>query len=127
MYFTFVRLILKHADVIWDSIRLEQKQQLDKIQNEAARIVTRCSKLVSLDDLQKESDWEIIAYRRYKHRIILFYKMFHGLVPPYLISLIPSLLAKIQMIIYEIHKTYKIWSVELIFTGSRFLPTTSEN
>ena len=28
------------------------------------------------------------------------------------------------MIIYEIHKTYKIWSVELIFTGSRFLPTT---
>ena len=33
----------------------KQKQQLDKIQNEAVRIVTRCSKLVSLDDVQKES------------------------------------------------------------------------
>ena len=91
MYFTFVRPILKYADVIWDNIPLEQKQQLDKIQNEAAQIVTRCSKLVSLDDLQKESGWETLTYRRYKHRITLFYKMFHGLVPPYLISLILSL------------------------------------
>ena len=72
----------------------KQKQQLDKIQNEAVRIVTRCSKLVSLDDLQKESSWETLAYRKYKHRITLFYKMFHGLVPPYLISLIPSLVSE---------------------------------
>ena len=87
MCFTFVRPILEYADVIWDNILLEQKQQLDKIQNEAAQIVTRCSKLVSLEDLQKESGWETLAYRRYKHRITLFYKM----VPLYLISLIPSL------------------------------------
>ena len=72
----------------------KQKQQQDKIQNEAIRIVTRCSKLVSLDDLQKEFSWETLAYRRYKHRITLFYKMFHGLVPPYLISLIQSLVSE---------------------------------
>ena len=40
MYFTFVRPILEYADVIWDNIPPEQKQQLDKIQIEAARIVT---------------------------------------------------------------------------------------
>ena len=39
MYFTFVRPILEYADVIWVNIPQEQKQQLDKIQNEAARIV----------------------------------------------------------------------------------------
>ena len=72
----------------------KQEQQLDKIQNEAVQTVTRFSKLVSLDDLQKESSWETLAYRRYKHRITLFYKMFHGLVPPDLISLIPSLVSK---------------------------------
>ena len=72
----------------------KQEQQLDKIQNEAVQTVTRFSKLVSLDDLQKESSWETLAYCRYKHRITLFYKMFHGLVPPYLISLIPSLVSK---------------------------------
>ena len=72
----------------------KQKQQQDKIQNEAVRTVTKCSKFVSLDDLQKESSWETLAYRRYKHRINLFYKMFHGLVPPYLISLIPSLVSE---------------------------------
>ena len=71
----------------------KQKQQLDLIQNEAVRIVTRCSKLVSLDDLQKKSSWKTLAYRRHKHRITLFCKMFHGLVHPYLISLIPSLVS----------------------------------
>ena len=49
----------------------KQKQQLDKIQNEAVRIVTRCSKLISLDDLQKESSWETLAYRRYKQFVLL--------------------------------------------------------
>ena len=72
----------------------KQKQQLDKIQNEAVQNVTRCSKLVSLDDLQKEPSWETLAYRRYKHRITLFYKMFHGLVSPCLISSIPSLVSE---------------------------------
>ena len=61
----------------------KQRQQLDKILNEAVRIVTRCSRLVSLDDLQKDSNWGTHAYRRYKHRITLFYKMIQGLVPPY--------------------------------------------
>ena len=93
MYFTFVRPILEYADVIWDNIPL-RKAATRQIQNEAVRIVTRCSKPVSLDDLQKESSRGTLAYRRYKHRITLFYKMFHGLVPPYLTSLFPSLVSE---------------------------------
>ena len=120
MYFTFVRPILEYADVIWDNILLEQKQQLDKIQNDAARIVTRCSKLVSLDDLQKESGWETLANHRYKHRITLFYKMFHGLVPPYLISLIPSLNS--ESLNYNLRNSQNLQNMvcRTIFTRSRF-------
>ena len=101
-----------------------QKQQLGKIQNEAARIVTRFSKRVSLDDLQKESGWETLAYRRYKHRISLFYKMFHCLVPPYLISLIPSLVSENSN--YNLRNSQNLQTMVCrtnIYKNS-FLPTT---
>ena len=66
------------------------KEELDKIQNEAARIVTGCTKLVSLSDLSRESGWETLRERRNKHKLILFFKMVNGLVPKYLCSLVPS-------------------------------------
>ena len=67
-----------------------QKDELDKIQNEAARTVTGCTKLVSRVDLNKESGWESLAERRRKHRLILFYKMVNGIAQDYLSSLVPA-------------------------------------
>ena len=52
IYFTFIRPIIEYGDVVWDNIPQYLKNDLDKIQNEAARIVTGCSKLVSLDELK---------------------------------------------------------------------------
>ena len=34
----FIRPLLEYADVIWDNCTLYEKQELDKIQNDAARI-----------------------------------------------------------------------------------------
>ena len=48
-----------------------------------------CSKLVSLADLNRESGWESLSERRYKHKLILFFKMINRLVPSYLNSLVP--------------------------------------
>ena len=48
----------KHLGIIiWDNIHEYQKEELDKILNEAARIVTGCTKLVSIVDLIRESGW----------------------------------------------------------------------
>ena len=61
-----------------------------KIQNEAARITTGTTKLVSLDNLYKEVGWQTLHRRRQNHKITLFYKMFNQLTPVYLSSLIPQ-------------------------------------
>ena len=90
IYFSFIRPVLEYGDVIWDNVPQYQKEELDKVQNEAARIVTGCSKLVSLANLQKESGWESLLERRRKHKLILFFKMVNGLVPNYLSSLVPQ-------------------------------------
>ena len=90
MYFSFIRPILEYGDVIWDNVSQGLKDQLDKVQNEAARIVTGCTKLVSIIDLYQESGWETLCHRRRKHKLILFYKMVNGLAPNYLNTLVPS-------------------------------------
>ena len=51
IYTTFIRPILGYADVIWDNCSDYEKQELEKIQIEAARIATGASKLISIRNL----------------------------------------------------------------------------
>ena len=67
-----------------------EKYELDKIQNEAARIATGATKLVSLTNLYKEIGWESLSKRRSNHKLTLLYKMINHLTPIYLSSLIPA-------------------------------------
>ena len=91
IYKIFVRPILEYGDIIWCNINQEQKNLLDKIQNEACRIISGTTKLVSLRELSRETFFESLEVRRKKHRLITFYKMYHGLAPTYLSCLVPSL------------------------------------
>ena len=94
IYISFIRPIIEYADVIWDNCTQYEKSELDKIQHEAARIVTGCTKLVSLNQLSTESGWESLENRRHKHKFILFFKMVGNCVPEYLSSLVPETVAQ---------------------------------
>ena len=89
IYFTFIRPLLEYADVIWGNCTNSDKLDLDKIQYEAARIVTGATKLISINDLLVETKWETLASRRRKHRLVLVYKMINGHTPEYLNNLVP--------------------------------------
>ena len=84
IYTTFIRPILEYADVIWDNCTQYEKQELEKIQNEAARIATGTTKLVSLNVLYKEIGWDSLEKRRTDHKLILLYKMQTNMTPSYL-------------------------------------------
>ena len=77
IYFTFIRSILEYADVVWNNCTQYEINDLEKIQNEAARIVTGATKLVSINSLIQETGWETLLNRRKKHKLLLFYKMKH--------------------------------------------------
>lgn len=66
-----------------------KKRELDKIQNEAARIVTGTTALVSLQSLYDEVGWESLQSRRSNHKRCLFFKMQNDLTPAYLSFLVP--------------------------------------
>ena len=75
IYFSFIRPVIEYSDVVWDNCTLYEANELEKIQLEAACIVTGAKKLVSIDPLYTETGWEILASRRNKHKLQLFYKM----------------------------------------------------
>ena len=72
IYVSFIRPLLEYADVVWDNCTLYEVNALEKIQLEAARIVTGTTELVSLEMLYKETEWETLEVRRSKHKLCLF-------------------------------------------------------
>ena len=89
IYFTFIRPILEYADVVWNNCTQYEINDLEKIQNEASRIVTGATKSVSINSLIQETGWETLLNHRKKHKLLLFYKMKHYMSPDYLSSLVP--------------------------------------
>ena len=89
IYISFIRPVLEYADVIWDNCTQQEKQDLEKVQMEAARIAKGTTKLVSLQKLYEEIGWETLEARRKKHKLVLFYKMLYNLSPLYLSYLVP--------------------------------------
>ena len=89
IYFSFIRPLLEYADVVWNNCTQYESEDIEKIHNEAARIVTGATKLASIENLLLETGWETLESRRKKHKLILFYKMQNNLSPNYLSSLVP--------------------------------------
>ena len=91
MYFSFIRPVLEYGDIIFDNCPSYYSEKLEKINIEAARIVTGATKLVSINTLYNECGWDTLEKRREKHKLIQFYKMKNCLTPEYLIDLLPPL------------------------------------
>ena len=96
IYITFIRPLLEYADIIWDNCSDQEKKDLEKIQTVAARIATGATKLVSIEKLYDEVCWERLETRRWKHKLVLFHKMYHNLAPQYLSTLVPPLVQDIS-------------------------------
>ena len=90
LYTSFLRPILEYSSVVWDGCTQSEQDSLEKIQHEAARIVTGLTRSVSLSNLYKEINWLSLADRRKYHKLILTYKIKSGITPGYLNELFPS-------------------------------------
>ena len=123
-YTSFIRPILEYGNEIWDNCTQYEKDSLEKIQTEAARIATGTTKLVSLENLYSEIGWETLDIRRKKQKLTLFYKMVHNLTPNYLTSLIPSTVTETTN--YNLRNSNDIRTVNARTSQyfSSFLPST---
>ena len=101
---------------MWNNCTQYESNELDKIQNEAARIVTGATKLASIDSLHTETGWETLGSRRKTHKLTMFYKMKNGLCPDYLASLVPATVGSVSTYLYVTLQIYKHCIRFLVFT-----------
>ena len=88
-YISFIRPVLEYASIVWDGCTVEQRNSLEKLQNEVARIVTGLTKSVSLDRLYNECGWQPLYIRRKYQKLKFMYRTSYGMVPSYILDLMP--------------------------------------
>jgi hypothetical protein len=69
IYLVFIRPILEYASEVWDNCGQANCNRLEKIQIEAARIVTGLSIFASFDSIYKETGWETYV-KPYQDKIL---------------------------------------------------------
>ena len=82
IFTTFIGPSLEYGDIIWDNCTQFEKQEIEKIQIEAARIATGTTKLY------QESGWVTLEKRWENHKLVMFYKMCKDITLSYLSSLV---------------------------------------
>ena len=83
-------LIMPHFDYcspVWDCLSGYLSDKLQKLQNRAARIITKSPFDTSSDHLLSTLDWERLFLRRKKQKALMMFKSMNGLAPEYLQSL----------------------------------------
>jgi hypothetical protein len=92
LYTSYVRPVIEYADAVWDvpGDNRHTLKTLDKVQKEAAKIVSGATARCTTDDLHAELGWERLSKRRRFHRASMLHKIEHGLAPNYLQDLMPD-------------------------------------
>jgi hypothetical protein len=92
LYKSFIRPVLEYADVVWH-IPSDNRHVLDileRVQLEAARVVTGATRRCSTEGLYAEVGWEKLSMRRNFHRALQMFKITIDKAPQYLQDLIPN-------------------------------------
>ena len=79
-YKTLVRPILEYGSSVWDPYTQGLQEELEKVQNRAARFVTRnyTREAGSMTGILEQLKWESLKKRRKDNRLILLYKGLKG-------------------------------------------------
>ena len=64
IYLSFIRPLLEYGDLIFDILTNFEQNELDEIQNEAARIVTGTTKFTSVETIYTDTGWQTLGNRR---------------------------------------------------------------
>ena len=96
IYISYIRPVLEYSAIVWDGCTIQDKLALEKLQNEAARIVTGLTRSTSLDNLYRECGWVSLSERRKFQKLCFMYKCNNGQVPRYISDLIPPLVSEIS-------------------------------
>ena len=74
IYLSFIRPIFEYGNEIWANCTQYEKDELEQIHLDAARITTGATKLISINNLYSEKGRETLDERRNKQKLLMFIK-----------------------------------------------------
>ena len=89
IYFSNALPILEYSSIVWDGCSQQDSEALERLQNEAARIVTGLTRSVTLENLYTECGWTSLAERSKQNKLAFMFRSANRLVPSYITDLIP--------------------------------------
>ena len=89
MYKSFVRPLLEYSDMLWDGCFQKDADKLEVLQHRAGRIVSGAIRGTPTVNVYRELGWEPLHRRRERHKLMLYYKIVHGMTPSFLTDLLP--------------------------------------
>ena len=123
---SFLRPLMEYSSTVWDGCTAYEKESLEKIQNEAARIVTGLTRSVSLENLYSEIGWLSLSDRRRYQKLVIVYKSKNGLIPEFLVDLFPPNLATISQYSLRNNDGYVILNRRTQLFANSFIPSSTE-
>ena len=123
---SFLRPLMEYASSVWDSCAAYEKDSLEKLQNEAARIVTGLTRSVSLENLYSEIGWLSLADRRSYQKLVLVYKSKNGMLPEFLNDLFPPNVASVSRYDFRNNDDYVIQRRRTELFAKSFIPSSTE-
>ena len=74
IYFSYVLPVLEYSSLVWNGCSQHDSSTLEKLQHDAARIVTGLTRSVSLENLYRECGWIPLSERRRQQKLAFMYK-----------------------------------------------------
>ena len=81
IYMSYMLPVIEYASIVWDGCSEKDSQTLQKLQKDAARLVTGLTRSVSLEHLYKECGWATLSQRRHQHKLSFMYNVNTDMVP----------------------------------------------
>ena len=70
LYKSMFRSTMEYADIVWDGCLIGEKELLESVQLEAARLVTGATKGTHRESLLEETSWQKLENRRSVHKLV---------------------------------------------------------
>ena len=124
LYITFIRPIFEYASELWDNCGIGNIDKLEKLQLEAARIVTGLPIFTKSEKIYSELGWETLQERRKRRKLQMFYSILNGNAPNYLCRLIPPTLQSTTIYPLRNGDDIIVPFCRLSVTTESFIPST---
>ena len=124
LYLVYIRPIFEYACEVWDNCVTVNSNKLEKLQLEAARIVTGLPVFTKSENVYEELGWEKLDNRRQRRKLQLFYNIQNNNTPNYLCNLIPPMIQSTTIYPLRNGEDLIVPFCRLSLTNDLYLPST---